>query len=72
MNVVPEEARGEREQWLPSGDMRTALSDGRPRRYAREARAWDMRAERRWIGISLCVLSAALTLASAALIAIRL
>jgi hypothetical protein len=31
-----------------------------------------MRAERRWIGISLCVLSAALTLASAALIAIRL
>ena len=56
MNVVSEEARGEREQWLPSGDIRTVLSDGQPRRYAREARAWDMRAERRWVGmgISLC------------------
>ena len=72
MNVVSEEARSERKQWLPSGDIRTVLADQQSRRYAREAQAWNMRAERRWVGISLCLLSAALTLVSAALIALRL
>jgi hypothetical protein len=72
MNIVSEEARVEREQWLSSGDTRTVLSDEQPRRYARKAQAWDVRAEMRWVGISLCLLSAALTLVSAALIAIRL
>jgi hypothetical protein len=72
MNVVSEDARSEREQWLPSGDIRTVLADQQSRRYAREAQAWNMRAERRWVGISLCLLSAALTLVSAALIALRL
>jgi len=72
MNVVSEEARREREQWLPSGDIRTVLSDKQPQRCAKAAQAWDVRAEMRWVGISLCLLSAALTLVSAALIAIRL
>lgn len=72
MNIVSEEARGEREQWLPSGDIRTVLADQQSRRHTREAQAWNMRAERRWVGISVCVLSAAVTLASAALIVTRL
>ncbi len=42
------------------------------RARAKAAQAWDVRAEMRWVGISLCLLSAALTLVSAALIAIRL
>lgn len=72
MNIVSEEARGEREQWLSSGDIRTVLADQQSRRHTREAQAWNMRAERRWVGISVCVLSAAVTLASAALIVTRL
>jgi hypothetical protein len=71
MDVVSEEARVEREQWLSSGDPR-ALSDRQPCRYARKAQAWDARAQMRWVGVSLCILSAALTLVSAALIAVRL
>jgi hypothetical protein len=72
MNIVSEEARVEREQWLSAGDTRTVFSDKQQRRYARKAQAWDVRAEVRWVGISLCLLSAALTLVSAALIVIRL
>jgi hypothetical protein len=71
MDVVSEEARVEREQWLSSGDPR-ALSEKQPCRCARKAQAWDVRAQMRWVGISLCILSAALTLVSAALIAVRL
>jgi hypothetical protein len=34
--------------------------------------AWDARAQMRWVGVSACVLSAALMLASAALLALGL
>lgn len=38
----------------------------------RRDEAWDARAQMRWVGVSACLLSAALTLASAALIALGL
>jgi hypothetical protein len=48
------------------------LADEQPRPCAGKAHTLDVRAEMRWVGISLCVLSAALTLVSAAVVAIRL
>jgi hypothetical protein len=56
-----EQARLQQEQ----GHHRRRLSQG-------GEHAWDMRAQMRWVGISACLLSAAVTVASAALIAIRL
>jgi hypothetical protein len=72
MNVAPKEGRGEREQWLSSGATRAVLADEQPLPCTGKAHALDVRAEMRWVGISLCVLSAALTLVSAAVVAIRL
>ena len=39
---------------------------------SRREEAWDARAQMRWVGVSACILSAALMLASAALLALGL
>ena len=56
MKIASEQVRISQEQPSPS----------------RREQTWDARAQLRWLGVSACLLSAAITLASAALIALGL
>jgi hypothetical protein len=70
---VTEQAKSERRHRMALGGDDAAISDDRlVLGAARPTQGWDRPGGMRWLGLGLCILSAAFTVLSAVLIAARL